>query len=690
MKIPSPIIPKEHGAWAVLFVPMIVGASVADRFNLNAVFLGLSALAMVLSYVPMQTILRQLFTAPIGPDKLRPAIFWAMVYLGLGALFIFPLALQKLWLLAGFAILGGLFFLANFILTRRYAKTIFSDLIATLGLTLSAPSAFYVITGKLDQIAILLWLLNFLYFGCGMVYVHMKIRASVLKKPALSFGEKLGLGKLNLVYHAVVLAIALFLALKNFTSLFAVLAFVPMTIHAIYGTLKLSSAVRFKNLGLLLLAQSIIFALIFVIGLSSTFAQSNVASPDAADKMAALRVSTAANLQSQINAAQRGDTIFVAGGIYEGNLVVNKNLVLVGRDWPVIRGDGNGSVLTITADSCALKGFVIEHCGRMLVHEDAGILIKSSYNKIEGNKLRDVLFGIYLLHAQHNLVADNDIVGRKDLEVGERGSGMHIWNSQRNRFIGNVITEVRDGFYIQNANHTWIERNEAFNLRYGLHYMYADSNVFLHNKFHDNVAGAAIMYSRGIVIRHNTFVHNRGFASFGILFQDCHNAIADSNIIADNMIGIFFEASTNNSFRHNVIAQNDVALQMFQNSERNTFAENNFIDNLNPLALVGRRTLTYWSKNNNGNYWSAYEGYDLDGNGIGDIPMKIQNVFDYLEGRYPNLRLYLYSPASQALAVAAKAFPIIAINQEVDEHPLMKPVDLHKTTPKTVVRKESF
>jgi len=142
---------------------------------------------------------------------------------------------------------------------------------------------------------------------------------------------------------------------------------------------------------------------------------------------------------------------------------------------------------------------------------------------------------------------------------------------------------------------------------------------------------------------------------------------------------MFFEASTNNVFRHNLIASNDVGLQMYQNSVANTFTENNFVDNLNPLALVGKRTETHWSQNGRGNYWSAYEGYDLDHDGVGDVPMKIQNVFDYLEGRSPNLRLYLYSPAAQALAAATKAFPIIAINQEADEHPLMRPVALRRS-----------
>jgi len=382
------------------------------------------------------------------------------------------------------------------------------------------------------------------------------------------------------------------------------------------------------------------------------------------------------NLQSLIESAMPGDTVTVSPGVYIGNILLNKRLSLVGLDKPTIKGDGNGSVITITADSCVVEGLVVEHSGTMLVNEDAGILLKSNQNIVRNNELRDVLFGIYLMHAEQNRIIGNIIAGRKHLDLGERGSGIHIWNSEHNRFLRNVITDVRDGFYIQNASHSWIEGNEAFSIRYGVHYMYADSNTFLGNSFHDNVAGAAIMYSRGIVMRNNVFAHNRGFSSFGILFQDCHGLVADSNVITDNVVGMFFEASTDNKFRHNVVARNDVALEMFQNSINNAFSENNFVDNLNPLAIVGKRTESQWNASGRGNYWSSYEGYDLDGDGIGDIPMRIQNVFQYLEGQNANVRVYLYSPASQALAVAAKAFPIININEETDDHPLMQPVDM--------------
>lgn len=384
------------------------------------------------------------------------------------------------------------------------------------------------------------------------------------------------------------------------------------------------------------------------------------------------------DLQERIQIAQPGDTLVVVSGVFTGNLVLDKRLIILGVERPVIRGEGRGSCVTILADSCVVSGFVIERSGNDLMAEDAGILVKSDHNRIAQNELRDILFGIYLLEADENEIVDNLVVGRKEIDYGSRGSGIHIWNSHRNVFRGNSIMHARDGFYIQYANHTLIEQSKVSGTRYGLHYMYADSNAFRFNTFTENIAGAAIMYSKEITFRHNIFAHNRGFASYGILFQDCKGIVADSNIIVDNAVGLFFEASSGNRIAHNIIAQNDLALQIFQNSAGNIFFENNFIDNLSPLSIVGKRTESHWSWQGRGNYWSSYDGYDVDGDGIGDVPMNIQNAFNYLEGRSPNLRLYLYSPASQALAAATRAFPIIKINEELDPAPLIRPADLSR------------
>lgn len=387
--------------------------------------------------------------------------------------------------------------------------------------------------------------------------------------------------------------------------------------------------------------------------------------------------SHSSELQARIDAAHPGDTVRVSSGTHVGNLTLKTRIVLSADSGAILRGTGMGSVVKIEADSCAVMGFRIEHCGDMLVDDDSGILVTSSHNLVQGNSLRDILFGVYLRAADSNTVANNTIVGREELSVGERGAGIHLWNSHRNILTQNEISVCRDGFYIQNANHTYIADNNVYNLRYGLHYMYADSNTFLNNLFHDNVAGAAVMYSHGITIRHNAFYRNRGFASYGILFQDCQGMTVDSNVIVDNVCGMFFEATRDNIFLHNIIARNDVALNMFQNSTGNIFQENNFFDNLSPLVLVGKQSGSHWSFKQRGNYWGDYDGYDMDEDGIGDVPHRIQNVFEYLEGNLPNARLYLYSPASQAIAASSRAFPILEASQETDSHVLIRPAALN-------------
>lgn len=381
------------------------------------------------------------------------------------------------------------------------------------------------------------------------------------------------------------------------------------------------------------------------------------------------------SIQKAINHAQAGDVIEVRG-IYNENLVIDKQLTLIGIDRPLVHGTGSGSVVVITADSCIFRGFRVEHSGADLQTEDSGILLKSSNNRIEQNELADILYGIYFYRSHGNTIRGNTIRGRKELEAGARGAGLHLWDSPNNTIEDNTISDMRDGMYIQSCNGNQIRRNHVSHLRYGLHYMFSDRNVFEDNFFENNIAGAAIMYSNHIEFRGNAFVHNRGFSSFGILFQECNELVAENNFIINNATGIFMEALRKTKFRRNVIAQNDVAMQMFSNSDDNVFTENNFVDNLTTLQLVGKSTTTKWSHNGLGNFWSGYDGYDMNEDGRGDVPQRVQDIFEYIEGNHPRLQVYLDSPAAKALAVAERTFPVLKGSQEIDSAPLMRAVDL--------------
>jgi hypothetical protein len=265
MKIPRLIITREHGSWAVLVVPMAVGITVARQYSLSELLLLFTALSAFMAYVPLQTLLRHRFVRPQNDEKLHQSKFWALAFGCLGFVSGFLLVVSGFPLLLLFGALGTISFFANFLLTRYFQKTIAGDLVAVAGLTLGAPSMYYVAIGRLDASAFSLWTLNVLFFGSSVFYVHMKMRASGLKKMGLTLVEKLSIGKLNIIYHLSALVIVGVLALIHFTPPLAVIAFVPMTIHAIIGTIRLSGNNRYKVLGYLLLGQSVLFGLILTL-----------------------------------------------------------------------------------------------------------------------------------------------------------------------------------------------------------------------------------------------------------------------------------------------------------------------------------------------------------------------------------------------------------------------------------------
>jgi nitrous oxidase accessory protein len=235
--------------------------------------------------------------------------------------------------------------------------------------------------------------------------------------------------------------------------------------------------------------------------------------------------------------------------------------------------------------------------------------------------------------------------------------------------VGNEIVDVRDGFYIQSSSHGQIAGNVARDLRYGLHYMFSDDNLFEDNLFENGAAGTALMYSKRITFRRNRFLHNRGFASVGLLFKACDDVLAESNLVADNARGIFLEGSYRNVFRGNVVAESDVAIVLYDSSGQNRFEGNSFVGNQSPLNLVGKRTDTVFR----GNYWSASRELDLDGDGRSDSPYRLTSVFDHFRGNLTAADLMAGGIGARALGVAEETFPVLQPVPVLDEAPLARP-----------------
>jgi nitrous oxidase accessory protein len=380
--------------------------------------------------------------------------------------------------------------------------------------------------------------------------------------------------------------------------------------------------------------------------------------------------SLASPLQARIDAAQAGDLLVVAPGEYRGDLVVDKPLRLRGEGRPRLVGSGAGSVVRIRGADVTIEGFDVDGVGGGdLGRDSSGIHVAAARATLVDCRIDRSLFGVYLREAHGSVVRGCRIRGIPGKEAGEKGSGIHVWNTEGFSLEGNEAVDVRDGFYIQSSSKGRIVGNVARDLRYGLHYMFSDDNVFEDNLFENGAAGTALMYSKRITFRRNRFLHNRGFASVGLLFKACDDVLAESNLIADNARGIFLEGSYRNVFRGNVVAESDVAIVLYDSSGGNRFEDNSFVGNMSPLNLVGKRTDTVFL----GNYWSGNREIDLDGDGRTDRPYRLSSVFDHFRGNLTAADLMADGFAASALGAAEGTFPVMQAVPVLDESPRARP-----------------
>ena len=377
-------------------------------------------------------------------------------------------------------------------------------------------------------------------------------------------------------------------------------------------------------------------------------------------------------LQAKVDAAAPGSTVVVGPGTYVGDLILDRPIRLVGTGRPRLVGTGQGSVVRIRAAGVTIEGFDIDGIGGgNLGRDSSGIHVAATEAVVRDCRIENTLFGVYLREADGATVEGCRIRGIPGKEPGEKGSGIHVWNTRGFRLERNLIEEARDGLYVQSSPEGIIRHNIARNLRYGLHYMYSDDNLFEDNTFENADAGTAIMYSRRIVFRRNRFLRNRGFASVGLLLKACDDVVAEENLIADNARGIFLEGSSHNRFTGNVVAQSDMAIVLYDSCSANRFENNSFVANLTPLFLVGRRTDTVFE----GNYWSDNPEPDLDGDGRSDRPYRLTSVFDHFRGNLTAADLFARGPAAGAVAAAEQSFPVLQPVPVTDAMALVRPPD---------------
>ncbi|MCX5766163.1 MAG: nitrous oxide reductase family maturation protein NosD [Gemmatimonadetes bacterium] len=371
-------------------------------------------------------------------------------------------------------------------------------------------------------------------------------------------------------------------------------------------------------------------------------------------------------------AARPGDRVVITAGLYrEPTLVVRTpHITVEGRGWPVLDGESVRTVFVIAADSVTVRGLVLEHTGVSNLDDRAGIRAEDVRGCIiEHNRLRDNLFGIYIQRSADCIVRDNDVEAHGASQTTS-GNGIHMWYSPGTRVERNRVSGQRDGIYFEfSPGGVTTDNVSEHSQRYGLHFMFSDSCRYERNVFRDNTSGVAVMYSRGVVISHNRFERAWGSGAYGLLLKEILGGEIRGNTFSHNSIGLYLEGAVRMAVADNDFVQNGWAAKVLANAEDNQFTGNRFSGNAFDVGTNSRSA----SSTFDGNWWDAYRGYDLNRDGIGDVPFHPVRLFALIVEQHPAALVLLRSPMVAVLDAAERVLPVLTPEALVDHHPHMRP-----------------
>jgi hypothetical protein len=248
-EIGRPIVPKEHGAWAVIYGAFLAGTGVAGKVTLPVILFLVGVTAAALANGPFALLVRPT-PGTAHPARQRQAWAWLLVYGAVAAVAFgsLPMAFGMTFLLP-FGMAAILFLLLRAVLIReRGDRTLPGELVGTAGLTLVGPAAHAVAAGEVRPIGALLWLLLFLFFASGVFYVRMRIRAMLARRRG-------GAAPLNpavwscVGYHVALFAVIPSLVMANLIPWPVLLAFAPALWRAAAGLRRDEARLDVRRLG---------------------------------------------------------------------------------------------------------------------------------------------------------------------------------------------------------------------------------------------------------------------------------------------------------------------------------------------------------------------------------------------------------------------------------------------------------
>ena len=346
----------------------------------------------------------------------------------------------------------------------------------------------------------------------------------------------------------------------------------------------------------------------------------------------------------------------LAPGHYAGPVRIERAVMVWGPRDAVL--EGGRTIVSMSAGS--LLGVTVDGRGGSFDALDAAVKIGGHDVRVEGVEITNAVYGILAEKSERVSIIGNHVHGDAETALGLRGDTIRVWETRDSIIDDNLVEDGRDVVvWYSRSNH--IERNRILRGRYGAHFMYSHDNVVRGNEFRGGVVGIFAMYSRGLDIEDNTIVDAAGAAGMGIGLKESGNLVVSRNNLVHDAVGLYIDTSPLQlgdtlAIRGNTVALDQVGLVFHASGHRMTIEDNDFTDNDSQVRVDGGGNATDvdW----HGNYFDDYAGYDLDGDGTGDIPYELRSASGELIGEHADLALFRGTPALGLVDAASHLDPL--------------------------------
>ena len=369
--------------------------------------------------------------------------------------------------------------------------------------------------------------------------------------------------------------------------------------------------------------------------------------------------------------AKDKDTILLQPGIYkEEVIVIKKAITIIGINYPVLDGESKYEIMIISGRGTNVSGIYFKNPRTSSYNDYSAISIVDATNiVIANNKIFNAQFAIHVTNSAFCSIGNNYILGEAKSEQSS-GNGIHLWKCNHAFIENNHIQGHRDGIYFEFVTSSVIRNNTSENnIRYGLHFMFSSDDSYLGNTFRNNGAGVAVMYSHRVKMDGNHFEQNWGPSAYGILLKEIDDSHIQNNTFLKNTVAIYLEGTSRIDIQKNVFKENGWAVKVQASCEDNNFYQNNFYGNSFDVSTNGSLVLNKFYNN----YWDKYEGYDMNKDGLGDIPYHPVSMYSMIVEQNPTTLILMRSFMVSLLDKAEKAIPSLTPENLVDNKPMMKP-----------------